>query len=101
MPTLNVAGLVQAFAPIDSSGDWAEWLSNLTTVVIKSSNNHFIRMSAPVSEAYTPLQRKLLNYGTYTNWLGLPDDARSEVCDHICVLLALDASLEVHDVLLQ
>jgi hypothetical protein len=101
VPGLNVFNIVAAFKPPDDEQDWTIWLQNLTTSVIKTSNNHHVRASAPVAEAYLPLQKKLLNYATYTDWIDLPEAARSEICEHICSILRLEATLEVHDMVLQ
>jgi hypothetical protein len=101
VPDLNVDSIVTAFRPPSGTVSWSDWLQNLTSSVVKASNNHHIRASAPVSEAYPPLQRQLINYATYTDWIDLPKEARSEICDHLSEALSMQATLEVHDMVLQ
>lgn len=101
MPDLNVPLIVAAFKPPADPLGWSVWLENLVTSVVKTCNNHHVRAAAPISEAYPPLQRQLINYATYTDWIDLDSQAREDICGHICETLASTATLEVHDMMLQ
>lgn len=101
VPDLNVRNIIAAFEPPAPGVAWTAWLENLTTSVVKTSNNHHVRASAPISEAYPPLQRQLINYATYTDWIDLPEEARISICQHLSETLAMQATPEVHDMVLQ
>lgn len=101
MAVLDEKALEEAFAPPDIDGDWELWLSTLCEAVIKHCNNHHIRASAAVAALYQPLQRKLLNYGSYMIWKDLSVPVVTQISTYLkTILLRNDASAEVHNAIL-
>lgn len=99
--TLDSAAIVSALnAPFEDK-EWPEWVNKLCDKMTKATNNHHIRATAAVAEAYPPLQRKLLNYALYSAWVDLTKEQKEDVCDNLHNLLSIDATPEAHDTILQ
>ena len=101
MPALAAGAIVSAFGAPQDDGDWHHWLDALCVGLAGATTNHHIRSSVAVAKNYPMLQRKLLNYATYTAWIDLSEEEKNDVCDNIHNVLSLEATPEVHDALLQ
>ena len=98
----NVSNLQKAWDVSQRSTreDWDEWMRRFSVQLLREAPSPALRACAELAQAYQPLARELFSAAFVCCWCELNDQYRSNLVFSLEVVFAADASLEIHQLLL-